>query len=55
MASDDKTQLLRQIEEGQVGFNATLQGPYGVKKGRSLFWLKISSVIFFIMFYSGVY
>lgn len=30
------TQMLRRIEEGQVGFNATLQGPYGAKRSTFL-------------------
>ena len=29
----NREQLLQQIEEGQVGYDATLQGPYGTKKG----------------------
>ena len=28
-----RDQLLQQIEEGQVGYDATLQGPYGTRRG----------------------
>ena len=29
-------QLLRYVEENQVGYNSTLQGPFGSRKGRAL-------------------
>lgn len=29
----DRKQLLEYIEKGQIGYNATLQGPYGTRKG----------------------
>lgn len=32
----DRDQLLQYIEEGQVGFEATLQGPYGTRRGTGM-------------------
>jgi hypothetical protein len=29
----DRKQLLEYIEKGQIGYDATLQGPYGTRKG----------------------
>lgn len=29
----DREQLLDYIEKGQIGYDATLQGPYGTRKG----------------------
>ena len=31
-----RDQLLQYIEEGQVGFDATLQGPYGRRRGADM-------------------
>lgn len=33
--TEQLTQMLRRIEEGQIGFDATLQGPYGAKRSKS--------------------
>ena len=37
----DRKQLLEYIEKGQIGYDATLQGPYGTRKGvcMILVWL----------------
>ena len=32
-AEENNEQLLRYIEENQVGYNSTLQGPFGSRKG----------------------
>ena len=32
----DRKQLLEYIEKGQIGYDATLQGPYGTRKGESM-------------------
>ena len=33
--TEQLTQMLSRIEEGQIGFDATLQGPYGAKRSKS--------------------
>lgn len=37
MCEKDAVQMLKKIESSQIGFNATLQGPYGSKRSKSTF------------------
>ena len=41
----DREQLLDYIEKGQIGYDATLQGPYGTRKGVCALYIQYISLI----------
>lgn len=43
--------LLQKIEESQIGYNSTLQGPFGTKRGRR----EIDSIQFYMHSHDHVY